>query len=76
MDFLVAVMTAVQVDRFLVAQARVVEISPRAVRADLSGEPYNPARHEWAHEVKAVTYHQLRVAREPDAWVGRVIVDV
>lgn len=75
-DFLVEVMTAVQVDRFLVAEVRVTEITPLAVSADLAGEPYDADRHEWGHEVKAITYHQLKVAREADAWVGRVIVDV
>jgi len=75
-DFLVEVMTAIQVDRFLVAEVRAGAVSGRCVRADLAGEPYDPDRHEWGHEVKAVTYHQLQVAREGDAWVGRVIVDV
>jgi SHS2 domain-containing protein len=75
-DFLVEVMTATQVDRFLVAEVRVRAVSGTCVRADLAGEPYDPDRHEWGHEVKAVTYHQLKVAREGDVWMGRVIVDV
>ena len=75
-DFLVEVMAALQVDRFVVAEVRVTEISARSVRAELLGEAYDASRHEWAGEVKAVTYHQLRVAREGGAWVGRVIVDV
>jgi len=75
-DFLVAVMSVLQVDRFVVSGVRVTEASPGSVAAELRGEAYDPARHEWAGEVKAVTYHQLRVAREGGAWVGRVIVDV
>lgn len=75
-DFLVEVMTVIQTDHFLVGGVRVVEASERAVTAELAGEPYDPDRHELAHEVKAVTYHELTVAREADQWVARVIVDV
>lgn len=75
-DFLVEVMCRIQVDRFLVSAVRVVRADERSVGAELLGEPYQPARHELEHEVKAVTYHQLKVAREGEAWVARVIVDV
>ena len=35
------------------------------------GEPLDPARHVLAHEVKAITYHGLRVEqRRADGWLG------
>jgi SHS2 domain-containing protein len=40
------------------------------------GEPLDPARHELAHEVKAVTYHGLRVEQTADGWLAEVIVDI
>lgn len=41
------------------------------------GEPVDPARHEPAVEVKAATYHALRVAREPGgSWTAQCVVDV
>jgi SHS2 domain-containing protein len=40
------------------------------------GEPLDPARHLLSHEVKAITYHELRVEREADGWVAEVIVDI
>ena len=75
-DFLWEVMTAIQAGRFMVATARVKEISDTAVAAELAGEAYDPARHELKTEVKAVTYHQLKIAREGEQWIGRVILDL
>lgn len=40
------------------------------------GEPFDPQRHELAHEVKAITYHGLRVEETPDGWLAEVIVDI
>jgi SHS2 domain-containing protein len=40
------------------------------------GEPIDPARHLLAHEVKAITYHELKVVREGDGWLAEVIVDI
>jgi SHS2 domain-containing protein len=40
------------------------------------GEPFDRARHALAHEVKAITYHGLRVEREGSDWVAEVIVDI
>ena len=40
------------------------------------GEPYDPARHVLAHEVKAITYHELKVEKTADGWLAEVIVDI
>ena len=40
------------------------------------GEPLDRARHEPAHEVKAITYHGLRVVRTAVGWLAEVIVDI
>ncbi|VTT97305.1 Marine sediment metagenome DNA, contig: S01H1_S08779 OS=marine sediment metagenome GN=S01H1_37489 PE=4 SV=1: Archease [Gemmataceae bacterium] len=40
------------------------------------GEPFDPARHMLAHEVKAITYHELKVVRDGDGWLAEVIVDI
>lgn len=40
------------------------------------GERVDPARHALAHEVKAITYHQLRVEREGNGWLAELIVDI
>lgn len=75
-DFLGAVRKTIQDDRFAVAEAVVTKIEGGTLSAELKGEPYDPARHEISVEIKAVTYHQLKIAREGERWVGRVILDL
>jgi SHS2 domain-containing protein len=75
-DFLSAVLSAIQTRRFAVAACRVREADEARAAGELVGEPLDPGRHEVATEVKAVTYHMLRVAREGEQWTGRVILDL
>ena len=53
-----------------------VEVTATGVKGCAWGERIDPARHVLAHEVKAITYHGLRVEREGDGWVAEVIVDI
>ncbi|HZM14642.1 MAG TPA: archease [Candidatus Krumholzibacteria bacterium] len=39
-------------------------------------EPFDPGRHRLVTELKAVTYHQLRLERENEGWMAQVIFDV
>jgi SHS2 domain-containing protein len=40
------------------------------------GEPLDLSRHSLSHEVKAITYHGLRVDQEKSGWLAEVIVDI
>ena len=40
------------------------------------GEPYDPAVHTLAHEVKAITQHELDVRHDAAGWEATVIVDI
>ena len=75
-DFLTRILVILQTNRFGIAGVRVGRISRTNVEAEIAGEPFDPARHEFDTEVKAVTYHQLRIARDGDQWTGRVILDI
>jgi len=75
-DFLAELLGMFHLGRFLVARVRVRRIDDCSVVAAVTGEDYDPARHEIALEVKAVTYHQLKIAREGEAWKARVIFDI
>lgn len=44
--------------------------------ATLRGERLDPARHKLLVDVKAVTLHRLRLAREGDLWKATVVLDV
>lgn len=53
-----------------------VRVGADGLRAVVRGEPLDRARHELAHEVKAITYHGLRVEATADGWLAEVIVDI
>jgi SHS2 domain-containing protein len=53
-----------------------VRVRPDGLHATAFGEPVDRDRHELGHEVKAITYHGLRVERTPDGWLAEVIVDI
>ena len=44
--------------------------------AKCRGERADPERHDLDHEVKAITYHDLRVEETADGWLAEVIVDI
>jgi protein archease len=49
---------------------------PFAVRASLSGEEFDPARHEGKLLLKAATYHNLRIEKKNDIWRSEIIFDI
>ena len=54
-----------------------VRVREDGLEARAWGEPLDRSRHELGHEVKAITYHGLRVEREPGGgWLAEVIVDI
>ena len=54
-----------------------VKVGPEGLEAVARGEPYDPSRHPLSHEVKAITYHGLRVEPTADGgWIAEVIVDI
>lgn len=53
-----------------------VNVGADGLQGNAWGEPFDPERHELAHEVKAITYHGLRVEQTPDGWLAEVIVDI
>ena len=53
-----------------------VDVRDAGLTATARGEPLDPGRHEIAVEVKAVTWHALKVQQHPEGWLAEVIVDV
>jgi SHS2 domain-containing protein len=53
-----------------------VRVTDAGLEATAWGEPYDPDRHPLSHEVKAITYHGLRVEPEDGGWLAEVIVDI
>jgi SHS2 domain-containing protein len=53
-----------------------VEIDAEGLHGTARGEPVDEGRHALEHEVKAITYHGLKVDETPDGWLAEVIVDI
>ncbi len=53
-----------------------VTLSDSGVTATCRGEPIDLARHQLDHEVKAITYHRLKLEQTDDGWLAEVIVDI
>ncbi len=53
-----------------------VRVGEAGLEGSAWGEPFDPERHALAHEVKAITYHGLKVERTADGWLAEVIVDI
>jgi SHS2 domain-containing protein len=53
-----------------------VHVDAAGLTATCRGEPIDRQRHELDHEVKAVTYHGLKVEQRADGWLAEFIVDI
>ncbi len=53
-----------------------VHVRPDGLLATVRGELLDRSRHELGHEVKAITYHGLRVEQSAEGWLAEVIVDI
>jgi len=53
-----------------------VKEGERSLRVTVRGELFDPARHVFRGEIKAITYHRLMVAKSPEGWRARMIFDI
>jgi SHS2 domain-containing protein len=53
-----------------------VNLTPEGLSGGAWGERFDEARHRLAHEVKAITYHQLVVQETTNGWLAEFIVDI
>ena len=63
-------------ERFVLRSARVREIEPERLVAEVRGERLDVERHEPGLQIKAVTYHQLRAEETSEGFLVQVIFDI
>jgi len=61
---------------FLPATFTIRDVSSCHLTATLNGTLFDPARHVLEHEIKAVTYHRLRVACVNGIWQADIYLDL
>lgn len=52
------------------------DINDRMIVAEVSGETINPDRHTIFTEIKAVTFHGLRLEKSDNGWEAQIIFDL
>ncbi len=53
-----------------------VHVTDSGLTATVRGEPIDLERHDIETDIKAITYHQLKVLQVDDGWLAEVIVDL
>jgi SHS2 domain-containing protein len=61
---------------FLLLSQFEVHVNPDGLTGAAWGERLDRQRHNLEHEVKAITYHGLRVEQTADGWLAEAIVDI
>jgi SHS2 domain-containing protein len=61
---------------YLFKRFSISHLDQNSLRAVAHGETFDPSRHEFKVEIKAVTYHQVAVKEEDGKWEAKVIFDI
>ena len=61
---------------FIGKKIGVEHFSDSKITARISGEEFNPDRHEGNLLIKAATYHKLRIEKKDNLWEKDVIFDI
>jgi len=61
---------------FIGKEVEVAELSDRRIFATVSGEEFDPERHESRLLIKAATYHNLVLEKKDGGWRAEIIFDI
>lgn len=75
-DWLKALLYRFDAEKTLFTHFEVKVSGESGLVATACGERLDESRHELAHEVKAITYHGLKLVKDGDGWLAEVIVDI
>ncbi len=65
-----------EVHNMLFCEFAIIALDARQLQAHVGGERFDPKRHQIRRQIKAVTYHDLKVQQVKDGWQARVIFDI
>ena len=61
---------------YLFKEFSILHLNSNSLKAIARGEIFDPSRHRFKTEIKAVTYHQVEVKQKDKGWEGKVIFDI
>lgn len=66
----------IEAENLLFSRFEVRSLNDNELRAEVTGEPIGEEKHEIKTEIKAATYHELKIDRQGSGWLARVIFDI
>lgn len=57
-------------------QFDIEHFNERELSATVLGEKYNPHKHPFRTEIKAVTFHDLQIKKTKDHWETKIVFDI
>ena len=64
------------IQQILFCRFEIIEIDDCHLQATVLGEPVDLSRHELSTEIKAVTYHDLKLQKLDQGWQVKVLFDI
>ena len=61
---------------YLLKEFAVREVKDTYIRGEVSGEKFDPDRHEIQREIRAVVPHQSRMEKTGDQWTAQVVLEL
>ncbi len=74
-DWLTELLFIFESERLLLTDFQ-VRIDSDGLTAICRGETTDPRRHRLEHEIKAITYHGLKIVPDAGGWLAEVVVDI
>jgi len=65
-----------QVKGYLLSAFIIHQLDENRLIATVTGEQFDARRHELLREIKAVTYHQLKIEQGEEGWTARIVFDI
>lgn len=66
-----------QTDYQLFCKFKISDLTDTFLRAIVSGEPVDSTRHEISNEIKAITFHKLKIDKSAEGtWIAQIIFDI
>ena len=75
-DWLSQLLYLHDVEGLLFKKFRVESVGENGLKATAAGEPFQEGVHVIKTQVKAVTYHQIKVYQEDEGWKAQIIFDL
>ena len=75
-DWLSQLLYLHDVENLLFKKFSVESVGENGLRAIATGEPFQEGVHVIKTQVKAVTYHQIKVYQEDEGWKAQIIFDL